>query len=65
VCYGAPERPAARALRVDVYPLVVAGGIREEVDLLLGDLALATPAKVRTSVVRQVMNVDAKHDQRQ
>ena len=35
---GAAERAALGALHVDVDPLVVAGGLGERVDPLLGDL---------------------------
>ena len=39
-----PERPVLRALGIDVDPLVVAGGVGELIDPVLGDLQpLAVP----------------------
>ncbi len=35
---GATEGPACRPLGIDVNPLMVVGGVGEEVDTILGDL---------------------------
>ena len=43
---GPPERAGLGPLDVDVDPLVVAGGIGEQVDLLLGHLAPLAVAEV-------------------
>ena len=43
---GSAERAVFGPFRVDVDPLVVAGGVREGVDLFLGDLVPVAVADV-------------------
>ena len=42
----AAERSGVGLLDVDVDPLVVAGGVREQVDLILGDLDVRAVAEM-------------------
>lgn len=53
---GAAERPGRGALRVDVDPLVVTGGVGEQGDLLLGDGEPVAVAEMGADCLLQLRN---------
>jgi hypothetical protein len=61
------DRPAERTLRgalwINMYPLVVAGGVGEKVDLVLVDLESVRPAEVLTLELAQSLwsSNDGRH----
>ena len=54
---GAAERPLRRPLLVDVDPLVVVGGVGEQVDAVLVDLEPVAGPEVRTHGGGQLVDV--------
>lgn len=54
MCHSAFERAVSGALRIGVDPLVVTGGLREQIDLLLAELHPFGGAQRTSDEIEQV-----------